>query len=38
LDPEGSNEWRIDAEVDVERSRAEGHAVVLFGGVSQAIE
>ena len=38
LDPEGTNEWRIDAEVEVERSREEGHAVVLFGGVSQAVE
>ncbi len=37
VDPLGTNEWRIEAEVDVERSREESRAVVLFGGVVHAV-
>ena len=35
LDPAESNEWRIEAEVDMERSREEGRAVVLFRALTR---
>jgi superfamily II RNA helicase len=37
LDPADSNEWRIEAEVDMERSREEGHAVVLFRSITRVV-
>ena len=35
-DPEGNNEWRFTAHVDLEASRAEGKAIVIIDSFAKA--